>query len=72
MLKLSSRIIAQLLGPHIHDPSGLEWPHLQDLDLVLGPGRNQYASFSWPDLAAIAPWMEEKITKKINGPGLGN
>ncbi|KAG5728514.1 hypothetical protein E4T56_gene19539 [Termitomyces sp. T112] len=63
-------IIAQLVGPHTHDLSG-DWLPLQDLDLVVGPGRNQYASFTWMDLWAIAPWMEERITKKIQGPGLG-
>jgi hypothetical protein len=65
------RLIAQILGPNIH-AAGTEWPPLQDLDLVVGPGRNQYASFSWPDLWAIAPWVEERITKKIDGAGLGN
>ncbi|PPQ66577.1 hypothetical protein CVT26_009477 [Gymnopilus dilepis] len=35
-------------------------------------GRNQYASFSWQDLWAIAPWMREAISKQINGAGLGN
>ncbi|KAF9464878.1 hypothetical protein BDZ94DRAFT_1215690 [Collybia nuda] len=63
-------IIAQILGPHTHELSG-DWPPLQDLDLVVGPGRQQYASFTWNDLWAIAPWMEERITKKIEGPGLG-
>ncbi|KAG6821510.1 hypothetical protein H0H93_000019 [Arthromyces matolae] len=63
-------IIAQLVGPHTHDSTG-DWLPLQDLDLVAGPGRNQYASFSWMDLWAIAPWMEERITRKIQGPGLG-
>ncbi|KAG6830328.1 hypothetical protein H0H92_001263 [Tricholoma furcatifolium] len=63
-------IIAQLVGPHTHDLSG-DWLPLQDLDLVLGPGRNQYASFTWMDLWAIAPWMEDRITRKIQGQGLG-
>jgi hypothetical protein len=35
-------------------------------------GTQQYASFDWNDLWAIAPWMQEIITKKINGAGLGN
>jgi hypothetical protein len=65
-------MIAQILGPRIHEPSGQDWPSLQDLDLVVGQGKNQYASLSWPDLWAIAPWMEERITKRIDGPGLGN
>jgi hypothetical protein len=64
------RLIAQILGPHTHELSG-DWLPLQDLDLVVGPGRQQYASFTWSDLWAIAPWMEERITKKIEGPGLG-
>uniref|UniRef100_A0A8H7XXZ0 F-box domain-containing protein n=1 Tax=Psilocybe cubensis TaxID=181762 RepID=A0A8H7XXZ0_PSICU len=34
--------------------------------------RHQYASFAWDDLWAIAPWMDEIITKRINGAGLGN
>ncbi|KAG6903413.1 hypothetical protein C0995_005436 [Termitomyces sp. Mi166 len=63
-------IVAQLVGPHTHDLSG-DWLPLQDLDLVVGPGRNQYASFTWMDLWAIAPWMEDRITRKIQGPGLG-
>jgi hypothetical protein len=71
MLMVTSRITAQILGPHIHEAFG-DGPLLQDLDLVIGPGRNQYGSFTWPDFWAIAPWMEEKITKRIDGPGLGN
>ena len=35
-------------------------------------GTQQYASFDWNDLWAIAPWMQEVITKKLNGAGLGN
>jgi len=31
----------------------------------------QYASFSWADLWTIAPWLEDRITKRIDGPGLG-
>lgn len=65
------RLTAQLIGPQTHK-SFLEGPALQDLDLVVGPGRNQYASFTWEDFIAIAPWMEESITKKIVGPGLGH
>ncbi|KIL70256.1 hypothetical protein M378DRAFT_67503 [Amanita muscaria Koide BX008] len=33
--------------------------------------RQQYVSFTWSDLWTIAPWLEEKITKRISGPGLG-
>ncbi|KAG5648872.1 hypothetical protein DXG03_000221 [Asterophora parasitica] len=63
-------LIAQIVGPHTHELSG-DWLPLQDLDLVAGPGRNQYASFTWEDLWAIAPWMEDRITKNIQGQGLG-
>ncbi|KIK67791.1 hypothetical protein GYMLUDRAFT_1013857 [Collybiopsis luxurians FD-317 M1] len=63
-------IVSQILTPKTHELGG-DWPPLQDLDLVVGPGRQQYASFVWSDLWAIAPWMEERITKKIDGPGLG-
>jgi hypothetical protein len=69
------RIVAQILNSSTHEherrPSA-DWPPLQDLDLVVGPGRRQYASFVWEDLWAIAPWMEERISKKIDGQGLGN
>lgn len=47
-----------------------EGPVLQDLDLVVGPGRNKYASLGWADLDAIAPWLGERITKRIDGQGL--
>jgi hypothetical protein len=62
------RITAQLIGPRTKEPT-THLP-LQDWDLVEGSGRSQYASFTWADLAAIAPWLE--IPKKIDGPGLGN
>ncbi|TFY71988.1 hypothetical protein EVG20_g1027 [Dentipellis fragilis] len=64
-------ITAQITGPQ----TAVHWaesPPLQDLDLVVGFGRSQYSSFTWADLEAIAPWMEERITKKIDGQGLGN
>lgn len=64
-------LVAQLVGPHTMEPwSGS--PQLQDLDLVVGPGRNHYASMCWEDLSAIAPWMDEWITKKLEGAGLGH
>ncbi|THH13633.1 hypothetical protein EW146_g6611 [Bondarzewia mesenterica] len=56
-------LTAQITGPQ----TSIQWadgPSLQDLDLVLGFGRNQYSSFTWADLTAIAPWMDERITKK--------
>ncbi|KAF8639687.1 hypothetical protein AX17_000951 [Amanita inopinata Kibby_2008] len=53
-------VVAQVLGPSDHAAAaGVEH------------GRQQYASFTWSDLWAVAPWLEERITKKINGPGLG-
>ncbi|KAL4249671.1 hypothetical protein ABKN59_007062 [Abortiporus biennis] len=61
-------LTAQLIGPHTKEPIA-DGPWLQDLDLVTGRGRSQYGSFTWPDLAAIAPWLE--LTKRIDGPGLG-
>ncbi|KAG7097284.1 hypothetical protein E1B28_004649 [Marasmius oreades] len=67
----SMMIVAQLRGPRTHEPSQIE-PPLQDLDLITGPGRHQYASFVWNDLWAIAPWLEERVTRKIDGQGLGN
>ena len=62
------RITAQLLGPRTKEVFG--GIALQDRDLVEGPNRSQYASFTWADLSAVAPWLE--IPKKIDGPGLGN
>ncbi|KAJ3484105.1 hypothetical protein NLI96_g5852 [Meripilus lineatus] len=62
-------ITAQLVGPRTKEPF-TEGPRLQDLDLVNGPNRVQFASFNFNDLEAIAPWLE--LTKKIEGPGLGN
>ncbi|KAF8843087.1 hypothetical protein BDN67DRAFT_897816 [Paxillus ammoniavirescens] len=53
-------------------------PHAQGLDiydiqeLVEGVGRSQFASFTWQDFLAIAPWMEKRITKFIHGQGLGS
>lgn len=66
-----SRLVAQLVGPHTMEPWS-QSPLLQDSDLVVGPGRNQYASLCWEDLGAIAPWLDEHITKKLVGAGLGH
>ncbi|EKM79873.1 hypothetical protein AGABI1DRAFT_106215 [Agaricus bisporus var. burnettii JB137-S8] len=41
-------------------------------DTLPNAGRQQFASFGWSDLWAVAPWMDERITKRIDGPGLGN
>ena len=69
---VTSRITAQLVGPQTkqfaEEVEGIV--PFQDLDLVVGPGRNQYASLTWADLSTIAPWLE--ITNRITGPGLGH
>ena len=65
------RLVAQLVGPHTMEPWSRS-PQLQDSDLVVGPGRNQYASLCWEDLNAIAPWLDDRITKKLEGAGLGH
>jgi len=62
-------LTAQLVGPKTYE-SFNDGPRLQDMDLLVGPGRTQFASFTWADLAAVAPWLELK--KRIDGPGLGN
>ncbi|KAG1752542.1 uncharacterized protein EDB91DRAFT_1044592 [Suillus paluster] len=36
-----------------------------------GASWNHFASFTWQDLLTIAPWMKERVTKVIDGPGLG-
>jgi len=64
-------LTAQITGPHSRDHY-TDGPPFQDLDLTTGPGRGQYASLTWADLDAIAPWMSEYITKRIDGPGLGH
>lgn len=53
------RVIAQIIGASPHTDG-------------TAPVRQQYASFSWCDLWAIAPWLEERITKRIDGAGLGH
>lgn len=63
-------LTAQLVTEQTHAHYGVP-PVLQDLDLVHGPGRRGYMSFMWDDLDAIAPWMDERIVKRINGQGLG-
>ncbi|KAF8195624.1 hypothetical protein K438DRAFT_1826239 [Mycena galopus ATCC 62051] len=64
-------VVTQILGQGVHEASPQNGPPLQDRDLISGSGRQQYVSFTWDDLWAIAPWLEEKITKQIDGPGLG-
>ncbi|KAH0839827.1 hypothetical protein J3R83DRAFT_774 [Lanmaoa asiatica] len=61
-------VTAQLhhFDPHqstAHGPQGVE--------LFDGINHTQFASFTSQDFLAIAPWMEERITKCIYGQGLG-
>lgn len=64
----SMMLTAQLIGPHTKE-SDIEEPPV-DFDLVLGPQRNQYASLTFEDLNAVAPWLE--VAQWIDGPGLGH
>ncbi|KAF7355533.1 hypothetical protein MSAN_01470300 [Mycena sanguinolenta] len=64
-------VVTQILGQGVDEPLSQNQPPLQDRDLIAGSGRQQYVSFTWEDLSVIAPWLEEKITKRIDGPGLG-
>jgi len=43
----------------------------QGLELLGGLNHAQFASFTWQDFLAIAPWIEKEITKCIYGQGLG-
>lgn len=63
----SLMLVAQLVNTSLVEPGEEE-----DEELLFGqPGRSQFASLTWADLWALAPWMAEKITKCIEGPGLG-
>ncbi|KAJ7232220.1 hypothetical protein B0H12DRAFT_1261748 [Mycena haematopus] len=62
-------MVTQILGQGVDETLPQNQPTLQDRDLISGPGRQQYVSFTWDDLMKIAPWLE--ITKQIDGPGLG-
>lgn len=45
----------------------------QDADLINGPGRSQYASFTFADFDVLAPWMKEDyIRQRVFGQGLGH
>ncbi|KAF8737945.1 hypothetical protein AX14_012124 [Amanita brunnescens Koide BX004] len=53
------------------EEGGLQWVGgMIIVTQFLSPSQ-QYASFSWADLWAIAPWLEDRITKRIDGPGIG-
>lgn len=68
-MRLGRRLTAQIIGPRTKEHF-TDGPSFQDWDLVIGSNHGQYASFTFADLAAIAPWLD--IPKKIDGPGLGN
>ncbi|KAF9238750.1 hypothetical protein BU15DRAFT_47325 [Melanogaster broomeanus] len=40
-------------------------------ELIDDIGNGQFASFTWQDFLAVAPWMEERISQIIHGQGLG-
>ncbi|KAH7887534.1 hypothetical protein F5I97DRAFT_1806379 [Phlebopus sp. FC_14] len=62
-------VTAQLHAPTARE---LATTHgLQDLELLDGMGNSQFASFTWQDFLAIAPWMKERISQFIRGQGLG-
>lgn len=61
-------IVAQLTNSRTMETTFDEAPFI-DTVLVEGPGRSQYASFTFEDLNAIAPWLE---AKQIIGPSLGH
>lgn len=62
------RIVAQLTNSRTMETTFDESPFIDNV-LVEGPGRSQYASFTFEDLNAIAPWLE---AKQIIGPSLGH
>ncbi|KAF8341481.1 uncharacterized protein EI90DRAFT_2989265 [Cantharellus anzutake] len=50
-------------------------PEASDLqafeNAILHSQGRRWASFGWTDLWAVAPWLAERITKRIEGVGLG-
>ena len=62
------RLVAQLIGANTKLPFGA--PLQLDQELVDGISRSHYASLTFEDLKAIAPWVEP--TKWIVGAGLGH
>ncbi|KAI9574780.1 hypothetical protein HD554DRAFT_99870 [Boletus coccyginus] len=56
---------------HPSDPHGSTGHELQGPGLFGGIDHAQFASFTWHDFLAIAPWMEGRITRCIYGQGLG-
>ena len=60
----SARITAQLMPSSVENSAGSEVDLSQQAS-------TRYVSFSWADMSAIAPWMDDYITTRIDGPGLG-
>ncbi|KIJ69954.1 hypothetical protein HYDPIDRAFT_104624 [Hydnomerulius pinastri MD-312] len=63
-----------MIAAQLHAPGARELGTargLPELDLMDDIGHSQFASFTWQDFLAIAPWMEERVTKFIHGQGLG-
>ncbi|CAK5262843.1 unnamed protein product, partial [Mycena citricolor] len=69
----SVMLVAQIITRDSNDDAtvSVDDDEFEDLDFILGPGRNQYASFTWEDLWTVAPWIRESISKEIDGAGLG-
>lgn len=74
-----SRVVAQLYPTHgpapnsptvEHEPAD---PEAFERSILLGQGQSmgRWASFGWADLWEIAPWLQERITKRVDGVGLG-
>jgi hypothetical protein len=69
---LYDRLVAQIIGPQNLLVDSESTASDDGTELVTGPGRRQYASLHWVDLWAVAPWMQEKVTRKIDGAALAN
>ncbi|KZV69876.1 hypothetical protein PENSPDRAFT_632492 [Peniophora sp. CONT] len=66
-------LVAQIIGPQTHVHNGPSQLNYQDTDLINGPGRSQYASFTFADFDALAPWMKEDyVRQRVFGQGLGH
>ena len=58
-------ILSQSTEPDPTDPQAFENA------ILYAQTTSRWASFGWADLRAVAPWLEERITKRIEGEGLG-
>ncbi|KAF8450638.1 hypothetical protein L210DRAFT_2402058 [Boletus edulis BED1] len=56
---------------HPSEPHELTAHGLQGMELFSNINHAQFATFTWRDFLAIAPWMEERVTECIYGQGLG-